>query len=48
MCIIDVLKDTWAGERERGFTLDKIKKNEENETKKEKQVEEGDERNKND
>ena len=48
MCIIDVLKDTWAGERERGFTLDKIKKNEENETKKEKQVEVGDERNKND
>ena len=35
-------------ERERGFIVDKIKKNEEDETMKERQVEEGEGRNKND
>ena len=35
-------------ERERGFTVDEIKKNEEDETKEEKQAEEGEGRNKND
>ena len=35
-------------ERERGFTVDEIKKNEVDETKKEKQAEEGEGRNKND
>ena len=48
MCIIDVLKDTWERERERGFTVDEIKKNEEDEMKKEKQAKEGEGRNKND
>ena len=44
---MDVLNDTWERERE-GFTVDEIKKNEEDETKKEKQAEEGEGRNKND
>ena len=38
MCRIDVLKDTWERERQREFTVDEIKKKEEDETKKEKQA----------
>ena len=44
------MKDTLERERERerGFTVDEVKKNEEDETKKGKQVEGGEGRNKND
>ena len=42
------MRDTFERERERGFTVDEINKNEEDETKIEKQAEQGEGRNKND